>query len=138
MAGRNTSNNARCDMNGGYISVRTMGLGHRVIRDKYGDSAPKLETDTELGVKQVVEKQEEVSLIRDEPSCGVRVEDRDGTEADAYEDNDASSAQEIELGQMDNRCGHGTAAKDDLEESVKNREAKPEQYNDQISICSLD
>lgn len=109
-----------------------------VIRDKYGDSAPRLETGTELGVQQVVEKQEEVSLIPEEPSCAGRAEGRDISEFVVHEGYDAPPSQEIEFGQMDFGCGQDTANKDDLEELMRNHEAKPEQNVDQISICSVD
>lgn len=39
---------------------------------------------------------------------------------------------------MDNGCGDDSANEDDMEELMKNREAKPDQHVEQISICSLD
>lgn len=61
---------------------------------KEADNQPEAETDSELGAKQVVEKQGVVSLISEEPSCGVRVEDRDESEVVVHESCDTPPAQE--------------------------------------------
>lgn len=39
---------------------------------------------------------------------------------------------------MDNGCGDDSANEDVMEELMKNREAKPDQHVEQISICSMD
>lgn len=98
---------------------------------------PRLETASEREVKQVIGKQGD-PLIPEEPRCGGRVEDRDGSEVVVHEGCDAPPAQEIGIDPMDKGCSHDTANEDDLEELMKNRKAIREQYPDQISICSLE
>lgn len=109
-----------------------------VLTHENDNAEPMSETGSEFGVKQVVEKQEVVSLIPEEPSCGVHKEDRNGSEVIVHEDCDTPPAQEIELESMDSGCGHDTADQDNLEELMKNHEAIKEQHPDNISICSLD
>lgn len=109
-----------------------------VNTDECGDSESEPEAELELGVKQVVEKQEVVSLIPEEPSCGVRVEDRDGSDAVAHKNSDAPRMQGVDLGPTDSGCGDGSTTDTGLQDWMHVLAATKEEHVDQISICSLD
>lgn len=109
-----------------------------VITQDGNDVGPFPEAESELGVKQVVEKQEVVLIIPGEPSCGGRKKDREGSEVVAYKDSDATQAQETEIGVKDNGYIVDSTDGVSLEEIMTNLEANQEQDADQISICSLD
>lgn len=112
------------------------GLG--IMLDENSDSTPELETDTNSGVKQVIEKQEEVALITEEPSYGAVEKSREESEIVVQENGVAPQAHATELGVKDNRFGDGCADEYGLEEMMKNLEVIKEQQADQISILSLD
>lgn len=109
-----------------------------IMLDENNDSAPKLETDSNSGVKQVIEKQEEVALITEEPSYGAVKKSREESEIVVHENGNAPQAHTTELGVKDNRFGDGCADEYGLEEMMKNLEVIKEQKADQISILSLD
>lgn len=108
------------------------------IADKNSDSALKLETDSECIVKQVIEKQEKVAPITEEPSYGAVEESRKEPKIVGQEVSDGPQAQVKELGVKDNGFGEGSVGEDGLEEMMKNPEVIMEQHTDQISILSLD
>lgn len=123
---------------GGGVEEDENGLG--IMLNENSDSAPKLETDLNGGVKQVIEKQEEVALITEEPSYGAVEKSREESEIVVHENlnGDAPQAHATELGVKDNRFGDGCADEYCLEEMMKNLEVIKEQKADQISILSLD
>lgn len=96
------------------------------------------ETDFELGVKQVTEKQEDVLLIPEMTQNGGAEEVREESEVIvAHENNDVPSAEEIERGVKGSGNGSDTA-NDGMEELMENLALYQEQQFAQISIGSLD
>lgn len=83
------------------------------------------ETELELGVKQVVEKQESISHIREKPSSGGGEQIRE-------------SLRDVNDEGISDIGGKGVGTNGiSLEELLKVREAFAGQNPDQISICSL-
>lgn len=87
------------------------------------------ETELELGVKQVVEKQESISHIREKPSSGGGEQIRE-----VLRDVDDEGINDIGGKGDGNESTNGIS----LEELLQVREAFAGQNPDQISICSLD
>lgn len=87
------------------------------------------ETELELGVKQVVEKQESISHIREKPSSGGGEQIRE-----SLRDVDDEGISDIGGKGDGNDSTNGIS----LEELLQVREAFAGQNPDQISICSLD
>lgn len=106
--------------------------------DRHGtyNAAPMPETESELGVKQGVEKRKEVPLIPEKPHSGAVEE-----ELNAVVDEggcDTLLEQETEEGVKGNGDGGDCSSENGFEELMIDFEATQEQYTDEISICSLD
>lgn len=108
-----------------------------VIAPGNRNAAASADIDLGLGGMRVVEKQEEVSLITEESSCGINDEAGERSEPVTHEASDASLTQVI--GDTSKENIHGVDTNEvDLVELVRRLELIQEQYADQISICSLD